>query len=119
MSDKLRWFRVKDERVKDLRDGAVLRVVVRDHPVCLVKLAGRLHALEDRCPHQGKSLEGGWCEDGHLVCPWHQMRFDPVTGRNRFGMTGPLGVIPVEVRGNEVLVALGGKGFRLFGIRLW
>ena len=119
MNNDLRWHRVKDDRSRDLREGGVLRVSVRGRAICLVNVQGTLHAVEDRCPHQGKSLEGGWCEDGYLVCPWHQMRFDPVTGRNRFGMTEPLGVIPIEIRNNGIFVALPANGFVFLGIRLW
>ncbi len=115
----MRWHRVSDPRVMRLKEGAVLRVLVRDQGVCFVKLKGTLHALEDKCPHQGKSFEGGTCEGGYLVCPWHKMSFDPVTGSNRYGMTSNAQVYPLEERGGEVRVGLPRGSFTLFGWKLW
>jgi nitrite reductase/ring-hydroxylating ferredoxin subunit len=102
-----------------MKEGDVLRVMVRGTAVCLVKLQGGLRALEDNCPHQGRSFEGGTCEEGYLICPWHKMRFDPVTGRNKFGMTEAARVLPMEVRNDGVRIALPRKGLVIFGTRLW
>lgn len=30
----------------------------------------------DRCPHLHIPLSTGWLEDGCVVCPWHQWKFD-------------------------------------------
>ncbi|MCA9638188.1 MAG: aromatic ring-hydroxylating dioxygenase subunit alpha [Myxococcales bacterium] len=39
--------------------------------------AGRAVCLDDRCPHRGASLAGGWVAGGCVVCPYHGWRFDP------------------------------------------
>ncbi len=119
MNGKLRWHRVKDGRVRDLGDGGVLRVSVRGRAICLVKLQDKLHAVEDKCPHQGKSFEGGTCEGGYLICPWHKMSFDPVTGRNRYGMTTDVQVFPVEEQEGEVRIGLPYTSISLFGVKIW
>jgi len=38
--------------------------------------AGKVVALDDRCPHRGASLAGGTVEAGCVVCPYHGWRFD-------------------------------------------
>lgn len=119
MNDGLRWHPVKDECLTGLEEGLAVRVMVRGTPVCFVKLNGTLHALEDKCPHQGQSFAGGRCAEGDLVCPHHRMRFDPVTGRHRHGMTHDVRVFPVDERGGDVRIGLPYAGFRLFGVRLW
>lgn len=96
-----------------------MRVLMSGMAVRFVKRNGVLHALEDKCPHQGKSFEGGTCKDGFLVCPHHKMSFDPATGRNRYGMTENVRVFPVEEHADGVRIGLPAKGFSLFGLRLW
>lgn len=57
------------------RPGAAPREVL------LVRLEGRLHALDSLCPHEGGRLAEGPLWEGRFVaCPLHLYRFDPRTG---------------------------------------
>lgn len=44
-------------------------------PVLLIRSAGTLLAIADRCTHRGAPLHEGELVDGSIVCPWHQSRF--------------------------------------------
>lgn len=114
-----RWKRISDPRLPALAEGRLLRVMIGGTPICFVRDSGVLRAVVDHCPHQGRSFEGGTCEGGFIICPWHKMSFDPVTGRNRFGMTNDVQVFPVEERGREVRIGLPYTSIRLFGVKLW
>ena len=37
---------------------------------------GGLHAVDERCPHEGYPLSGGPVKDQVLTCPWHNFKFD-------------------------------------------
>lgn len=51
---------------------------------------GELFAVSRKCRHLRADLaEGHVDEEGCLVCPWHQSRYEPDTGRM---VTGPQGV---------------------------
>jgi 3-phenylpropionate/trans-cinnamate dioxygenase ferredoxin subunit len=117
--ERTRWVLVDDPRIQGLPDNGVQRSTIKQRHVVFVRTKGALHALADQCPHQGKSFEGGWCEEGMLVCPWHQMQFDPATGRNRFGMTSNVEVFPLEERANGLYIGFAHTIFRLFGFDLW
>jgi nitrite reductase/ring-hydroxylating ferredoxin subunit len=53
---------------------------------------GELFAVSRRCRHQLADLaEGSIDEDGCLVCPWHQSRYDVTTGAMVEGPRGLLG----------------------------
>lgn len=117
--ESIRWHPVPDERLRSLPEGASLRVVVKGRAVRFIRLKGKLRALVDRCPHQGKSFEGGWCEGDHFVCPWHRFAFDPVTGRSRSGSTVNVEAFEVEERSDTVLMGFHYTTLRLFGIDLW
>jgi nitrite reductase/ring-hydroxylating ferredoxin subunit len=51
-----------------------------DGPVALFLVDGRVHALDNRCPHMGFPLHRGSVEDGILTCHWHHARFDLHSG---------------------------------------
>jgi nitrite reductase/ring-hydroxylating ferredoxin subunit len=52
--------------------------------IVLFRDAGKLFALEDRCPHRGVKLSIGACEyagTGSISCPYHGWTFDGATGQ--------------------------------------
>lgn len=119
LKQAIRWTEVRDARVRSLAEGEHVRVLVGGRPLRVVRVRGRLHALLDQCPHQGRSFEGGWCDEGFLVCPWHRFHFDPVTGRSRTGSTANVPVYPVEERPGGVRIGRPYTTLRIFGIDLW
>ncbi|WP_437735604.1 Rieske 2Fe-2S domain-containing protein [Sorangium sp. So ce1335] len=50
-----------------------------------VRRGGEVHALDDRCPHQGYPLSQGALRGGVLTCAWHNWKFDVATGACSFG----------------------------------
>lgn len=48
--------------------------------VALLNDRGRLHAIDDRCPHRGGLLSEGEVEPGTVVCPLHGWVFELETG---------------------------------------
>jgi nitrite reductase/ring-hydroxylating ferredoxin subunit len=82
------------------------RVVVhgRHSPILVVHDAGRVFALDNRCPHMGFPLDRGSVEDGILTCHWHHARFDLASGCTFDLWADDVPTCPVEVRGSEVWV---------------
>ncbi len=52
--------------------------------VC-VRDGAEVHALDDRCPHQGYPLSQGSVRDGVLTCEWHNWKFELGSGACSFG----------------------------------
>lgn len=75
-------------------------------PIAVFHLDGRFHALSDTCPHMCDSLSAGWIEDGAVVCPRHQWRFDLKTGTclDEADEKYKAKTYPVRVEGDEVFV---------------
>lgn len=117
--ERMHWRRAKGQAALDLADGALMRSTETIGQVCWVKLGGRLHALADRCPHQGAALSWGWCDEGKLVCPLHRYRFDPATGKGFDGEGERAEVIPLEVRADGVYLGREVTGLRLFGVDIF
>jgi nitrite reductase (NADH) small subunit len=68
--------------------------------------AGRLYAVENRCPHRGGKLSEGMMAGDQVVCPMHAFRFDARTGECDQEGTCPVATFPVEERDGAVFVAL-------------
>jgi len=50
--------------------------------VLLCRVDGKVHALDTFCPHEGgRIIPGPLAEGKYAVCPLHNYRFDPATGK--------------------------------------
>lgn len=119
IAERVRWLRLDDARLDELAEGALMRVRVAGRQLVIVRVDGRLHALRDRCPHQGKPLSGGWCEQGRVVCPWHRYAFDPATGHEATGACAHAEVVAMRRREGGWWVGFPYTTIRLFGVDLW
>ncbi|MBE3007678.1 Rieske 2Fe-2S domain-containing protein [Microbispora sp. NEAU-D428] len=70
---------------RDLTDNRPHRARAGDVDVVLVRADGRIHALENACPHLRGPLSEGWLRDGALTCPWHGSRFELSSGESLNG----------------------------------
>jgi thiamine pyrophosphate-dependent acetolactate synthase large subunit-like protein/nitrite reductase/ring-hydroxylating ferredoxin subunit len=98
------WHRVDGDDVP--AEGRVTSTVVDGRAVALTRCAGRLGALENRCPHQGGPVGEGSIENGWLRCPWHGYDYDPGTGKPPEGFTDAVTAYDVEEREDGAYVAL-------------
>ena len=65
---------------KELVEGKMKRLSVEGTPVLLIKLQGKIFAVDNRCPHQACSLSNGTLDGLVIVCPCHDWRFNLETG---------------------------------------
>ena len=91
-------------RDAELLEGHSKAVEVRGKRLMIVRLKGRLRAVENRCTHMGVPLQDGPLDGGHLVCPWHAARFCATSGDHRGG-PGFCGLekFPVRVSASGVI----------------
>lgn len=78
--------RVRVGSVADFADGNLHPVQVSGVSLVVGLAGGSLCAARNRCPHLGFSLTTGpgglSYQDGQVVCPWHNSRFDLASGEN-------------------------------------
>jgi 3-phenylpropionate/trans-cinnamate dioxygenase ferredoxin subunit len=72
----------------DLGAGQRKLAFVNGRSIVVFNVEGRLHAVDNSCPHNGASLASGRLDGTVLRCPAHGLRFDLSTGR----MPGPGGL---------------------------
>ena len=73
---------VKICSVEDIPDNEPLAIEVDGMPIAICRVGDKLYAIEDVCPHQGASYEGGEVDGEVLTCPLHGWRTNIVTGRS-------------------------------------
>jgi len=83
-----------------------MRVVEADGVmIAVANVAGRLHAFEDVCTHDGGELASGCLEGEEIVCPRHGARFSVVTGEVTAAPAyEPIAVLPVRIAGGRIQV---------------
>jgi nitrite reductase (NADH) small subunit len=89
--------------VEDVPEHLPRRVEVGGRGVLLCRHEGRIHGVDEVCPHKQRSMRFGILFDGDIICPHHQYHFDLETGRcnNR---CEPVHVYEVRVVDGEVWV---------------
>ena len=69
---------------------------------CVANLNGEICVLDGTCPHEGGPLGEGTVEDGHVVCPWHNIAFDLHTGAAGDDPELRAAVYPARVEAGEL-----------------
>lgn len=88
-----------------LQEGRPERGQVGGVDILLVRQAGRIFALADRCTHRGGPLHEGSLDDGCITCPWHGSTFGLDDGSVARGpATAPQPGYDVRIRDGQVEV---------------
>ena len=103
---KIKWYRigVKSELLVEISPNKPKAYSIAGKNIILCKTEhGELTALIDKCPHQGKRLSDGWCEENKVVCPYHRYSFDLKTG---LGSGTGIDVFPLSEREDGLYVGI-------------
>lgn len=97
-----RYIRVMKE--EDLPIGKSAIISVGDEEVALFNYKKKLYAVKNKCPHKGAPLGEGRIEEGVLICPNHEWRFNLETGdcmQNPYMKTESY---PVKIRDGSIYI---------------
>jgi nitrite reductase (NADH) small subunit/3-phenylpropionate/trans-cinnamate dioxygenase ferredoxin subunit len=88
-------------QLADLRENEGRFIEVAGRQLAVFRSGTQVHVMDNRCPHAGGSLSGGYIDHGCVVCPWHYWAFCLDTGRlNASDCVGiriyPVQLIPTE-----------------------
>jgi 3-phenylpropionate/trans-cinnamate dioxygenase ferredoxin subunit len=64
----------------ELQEGKMKLVSTEGTPLLFIKQQGKIHVIDNRCPHMGCGFSGGTLENSVIVCPCHDWRFNLETG---------------------------------------
>jgi 3-phenylpropionate/trans-cinnamate dioxygenase ferredoxin component len=91
----------------DVPEDGALGVEVKGEPVAIVRAEGKVFAVRDVCSHAEVPLSEGEVYDHTIECWLHGSCFDLRTGQpTGLPATEPVPVYPVQIEGEDVLVAI-------------
>lgn len=90
--------------VASIPPGSGQAFTVANRRIALFNVDGKLHAMDDICPHAGAPLSEGRLTGCVVSCPWHGWDFDVTNGRMPGQAEDCQTVYPVFVNGDQIEV---------------
>ena len=90
----------------DLEIGKSAIIEVGDKEIALFNYKGNFYAIENTCPHRGSPLGEGRIEEGILICPGHEWRFELKSGWCPQNPELSTEVYPIKVHDGKIYVRL-------------
>ena len=106
----LKFVRVMSE--EDLPPGKSAIISAGDDEIALFNYKGEYYAIANKCLHKGSPLGEGRIEEGVVICPGHEWRYDLKTGdcpQNPFMKTK---TYPVRLHKGVIRIGLEVEGER-------
>ena len=63
-------------QIEILKKTVIQKIVIDEINILLTFQDGKFGAISSVCNHAGGPLENGCLKEGHIVCPWHNKKFD-------------------------------------------
>jgi nitrite reductase/ring-hydroxylating ferredoxin subunit len=99
------FYPVLDEA--SLNDNSMEIVEVQGKRIALIKRFGKIHALDNTCPHLGGSLGRGTLKANTVICPLHHWTFDLETGKAVMGVPDEkVSTYGVRVENGKILIKI-------------
>ena len=92
--------------LNDIPANEPLIVEIDGNPLALCKVGDKVYLLDDCCPEQGASFEGGEIDDGVLICPLHGWRADVCTGQSLEAPSLKIPMYETKVEDGKVYIKL-------------
>jgi nitrite reductase/ring-hydroxylating ferredoxin subunit len=65
---------------KELQENSMSTVFPKGLPILIIKKAGEIYVVSNKCAHMACALAGGTLNDYTIECPCHDWKFDIRTG---------------------------------------
>ena len=95
---------------EDLPVGKSAIITAGDKEIALFNYKGKYYAVDNKCRHKGSSLGEGRIEEGVVICPNHEWRYDLITGECPQNPYMKTTIYPVKAVGDVIKIGLETKG---------
>lgn len=109
--EQIRWIKIFENETELKNYVAFLKVntiIVEGKKICLAHTSKGIFAIQEKCPHNGASLQFGFCndKDNSIVCPLHRYHFSLETGRALSGIADAGRTYPIKITEQGVLLGI-------------
>ena len=106
----MRWYRIfhsLEEANQRIPSGTLELVRLGKRRICLAHTTQGYRAFSDTCTHLSASLSKGKLNYlDEVICPWHEYRFDTVTGMECASRSASLVMYQIELREDGLFLGL-------------
>lgn len=99
---------VRIAKISEIAPGTIREVQAEGKTLAVANVDGKFYAISNTCIHRGGPLGQGSLVGRLVTCPWHGWSYDVSTGTASHNQAAGVASYPVEVRGEEVFVDIGG-----------
>ncbi|MBT3184540.1 MAG: Rieske (2Fe-2S) protein [Nitrospina sp.] len=94
---------------EDLPIGKSAIISAGEDEIALFNYKGKYYAIANKCPHRGSPLGEGRIEEGIVICPNHEWRFQLADGANMQNPELFIPTYPVKVKNDNIYIGLEGE----------
>ena len=100
----LKYVKVMNE--EELPPGKSAIISAGDDEIALFNYKGKYFAIANKCLHKGSPLGEGRIEEGVIICPGHEWRYDLATGFCRQNPFMKTKIYPVRLHKGKIRIGL-------------
>ncbi len=100
----LKYVKVMEE--EELPPGKSAIISAGDEEIALFNYKGKYYAIANKCLHRGSPLGEGRIEEGVIICPGHEWRYDLTTGVCRQNPFMKTKIYPVRLHKGKIRIGL-------------
>lgn len=104
----MKYVRVMKEG--DLPIGKSVVVTAKGEDMALFNYKGKYFAVANKCLHKGSPLAEGRIEEGVIICPNHEWRYDLKTGECAQNPYMKTKIFPVKLHKGSIYIGIEVKG---------
>jgi len=108
IDDKASWLFAIDE--DKLQENSTSPVFPKGLPVLLIKKAGRVYAVSNKCAHMACGLTAATLKDYAIQCPCHDWKFDIRTGEFLNAREIKISTYPCRVSEGKIYIKINEGG---------
>ena len=106
---------IKVLNIEDLAIGKSAIVLVGGQEIAVFNYKKEFYAVANKCPHKGGPLGEGRVQEGVVVCPNHEWRFELKTGNSMQNPEMKCKVFPVRIKDEKIYIGFDQKEKKIFG----
>jgi NAD(P)H-dependent nitrite reductase small subunit len=106
---------IKVLKTEYLPIGKSAIVLVGDQEIAVFNYKDEYFAVSNKCPHKGGPLGEGRVQEGIVICPNHEWRFELKTGNSMQNPEMKCGVFPVRIKDEKIYVGFDQNKKKIYG----
>jgi len=95
---------IKVLKAEDLPIGKSAIVLVDGQEIAVFNYKNEYFAILNKCPHKGGPLGEGRVQEGIVICPNHEWRFELKTGNSMQNPEMKVKIFPVRIKDEKIYV---------------